>query len=101
MTVTLQPVWVATGAEKEGMLVFADERLVAVLVRLSAENEIAPGAWYLETGFGRHLDGPDHPIPRPRCGAGMDRAALGALSGPAEASQLELRPLGRRRQPDT
>jgi hypothetical protein len=52
MNVTLQPVQVATGAEEEGMLLFADERLVAVLVHLSEENEIAPGDWYLEAGFG-------------------------------------------------
>jgi hypothetical protein len=56
----LQPVRVATGAEEDGLLVFAEDRLVAVLVQLSDENEIAPGEWYLEAGFGR-LDGPDHP----------------------------------------
>jgi len=28
------------------------ERLVAVLVRLSDESEIAPGHWFLEAGFG-------------------------------------------------
>jgi hypothetical protein len=33
---------------------------VAVLVRLSDENEVAPGQWYLEAGFGR-LDGGSHP----------------------------------------
>jgi hypothetical protein len=52
MNVTLQPVQVATGAEEEGMLLFADERLVAVLVHLSEENEVAPGQWYFEAGFG-------------------------------------------------
>ena len=60
MRLVLQPVRVATGAEEDGLLVFDDGRLVAVLVRLSEENEIAPCEWYLETGFGR-LDGPDHP----------------------------------------
>jgi hypothetical protein len=61
MTLTLQPVRVATGADEDGVLVFADERLAAVLVHLSDENEIAPGGWYLETGFGPRLDGPNHP----------------------------------------
>jgi len=36
------------------MLVFdGQQRLVAVLVRLSDENEVAPGQWYLEASFGR------------------------------------------------
>ena len=61
MSFTLQPVRVATGFDEEGMLVFdKEQRLVAVLVRLSDDNEVAPGQWYLEAGFGR-LDGPDHP----------------------------------------
>jgi len=29
-------------------------------VRLSDDNEVAPGQWYLEAGFGR-LDGGSHP----------------------------------------
>jgi hypothetical protein len=61
MSLTLQPTRVATGADEEGMLVFADGRLVAVLVHLSDENEIAPGDWYLEAGFGPRLDDPNHP----------------------------------------
>lgn len=61
MTLTLQPIRVATGFEEEGTLVLDEEqRLVAVLVRLSDENEVAPGQWYLEAGFGR-LDGINHP----------------------------------------
>ena len=52
MTVTLQPGVGATGAEEEGLLVFdGDQRLRAVLVPLSPENEVAPGHWYFETGF--------------------------------------------------
>ncbi len=62
MTFTLQPVRIATGFQEEGMLVFAEGRLVAVLVRLGDDNQVAPGAWYHETGFGRFMDGPDHPI---------------------------------------
>ena len=60
MSLLLRPVRVATGAEEDGLLVFLQDRLVAVLVRLSDTNEIAPGAWFLEAGFGG-LDGPDHP----------------------------------------
>ncbi|WP_134495781.1 hypothetical protein [Microvirga pakistanensis] len=61
MTFTLQPIRVATGFDEEGMLVLdEEERLLAVLVRLSDENEVAPGRWYLEAGFGR-LDGVSHP----------------------------------------
>jgi hypothetical protein len=37
------------------------QRLVAVLVRLSDENEVAPGQWYLEAGFGG-IDGTHHPL---------------------------------------
>ena len=36
------------------------ERLIAVLVRLSDDNEVAPGQWFVEAGFGR-LDGGNHP----------------------------------------
>ena len=61
MTFTLQPTRVATGADEEGMLVFADDRLAAVLVHLSDENEIAPGDWYLEAGFGPRLGSPNSP----------------------------------------
>jgi hypothetical protein len=61
VTFTLQPTQVATINDEDGMLVFFDGRLVAVLVRLADENEVAPGDWYLEAGFGRGLDGPNHP----------------------------------------
>lgn len=60
MALTFQPVRVANGHDEEGLLVFADDRLVAVLVRLSQEHEDLAGRWFLETGFGR-LDGPNHP----------------------------------------
>ena len=61
MSITFQPIRVATGSDEEGMLVLdGEQRLVAVLVRLSDENEVAPGQWYLEAGFGR-LDGGSHP----------------------------------------
>ena len=61
MTFTLQPLRVATGFDEEGMMVLDEEqRLVAVLVRLSDENEVAPGQWYLEAGFGQ-IDGVQSP----------------------------------------
>jgi hypothetical protein len=61
MSFTLQPVRVATGFDEEGMMVLDEEqRLVAVLVRLSDDNEVAAGQWYLEVGFGR-IDGTNHP----------------------------------------
>jgi hypothetical protein len=43
------------------MVLDGEQRLVAVLVRLSDDNEVAPGQWYLEAGFGR-LDGGSHPL---------------------------------------
>ncbi len=61
MSFSLQPVRVSTGFDEEGMMVLDSEnRLVAVLVRLSDDNEVASGQWYFEAGFGR-LDGGDHP----------------------------------------
>jgi hypothetical protein len=61
MSFTLHPVRVATGFDEEGMLVLdGEQRLVAVLVSLSGDNEVAPGQWYLEAGFGR-IDGTSHP----------------------------------------
>ncbi len=60
MSPTLQPVRVANGHDEEGVLVFAGDRLLAVLVQLSDEHEDLAGRWYLEVGFGR-LDGPEHP----------------------------------------
>jgi hypothetical protein len=62
MTFNLQPVRVATGFDEEGMMVLDErQRLVAVLVRLADDNEVAPGQWYLEAGFGR-IDGTNHPL---------------------------------------
>ena len=61
MSYSLQPVRVATGFDEEGMLVLdGEQRLLAVLVRLSDTNEVAPGQWFVEAGFGR-LDGGNHP----------------------------------------
>ncbi|WP_170316022.1 hypothetical protein [Microvirga calopogonii] len=53
MTLILQPLRVATEFDEEGALVLDEKRrLVAVLVHLSDKNEVAPGQWYLEAGFG-------------------------------------------------
>jgi hypothetical protein len=61
MNLTFEPIRVATGFDEDGMMVLDEEqRLMAVLVRLSDENEVAPGQWYLEAGFGR-IDGTSPP----------------------------------------
>jgi hypothetical protein len=61
MSLTLQPIRVATGFDEEGVLVLDEEqRLVAVLVRLSDTNEVAPGQWYVEAKFDV-LEGLGHP----------------------------------------
>jgi hypothetical protein len=51
---TLQPIPVFTAsADEDGRLVLADGHLVAVLVRLSDDNEPhLRGSWFLEAGFG-------------------------------------------------
>lgn len=57
----LRPVRVDTqGEDEEGCLVFGNDRLVAVLVRLSSQHGALAGRWHLEHGFGA-LDGPEHP----------------------------------------
>lgn len=54
MTLTLQPVHVATGLDEEGMLVLDDrQRLLAVLTRLSAQHGDLAGHWFMEAGFGQ------------------------------------------------
>jgi hypothetical protein len=47
----LQPTPVAA-IDAEGLLVFSDLGLVAVLVRLSELHEEKAGQWFLEAGFG-------------------------------------------------
>ena len=62
MAFQLQPVRVGNGFDEEGLLVFdAEQRLVAVLVRLSEQHEEQAGRWFLEVGFGP-IDGPNHPV---------------------------------------
>ncbi len=52
--ITVQPVQIDTGTrDREGMLVFANGLLVAVLVRLADKlHGNARGGWFLEAGFG-------------------------------------------------
>ncbi|MBY0296264.1 MAG: hypothetical protein K2X71_09540 [Methylobacterium sp.] len=43
------------GVDEQGCLLFVDERLVAVLVRLERDDELKPelwGRWFVEAGFG-------------------------------------------------
>jgi hypothetical protein len=61
MSFILQPVRVANGSDEEGLLVFSQQRLVAVLTHLGDQFDGLSGHQYLETGFGR-LDGPNHPV---------------------------------------
>ena len=62
MKLTLQVDQVANGSDEEGRLVFAEGRLIAVLVQLSDVHEElgVAGQWFLETGYGRRLAG-EHP----------------------------------------
>lgn len=61
MTLAFQPVRIATRWDEEGVLVFDEaQRLVALLTHLAEDNEVAPGQWYLEAGFGP-VDGIEHP----------------------------------------
>jgi hypothetical protein len=52
MALALRRVRVAAGEAGDGMLVFHDGWLVAVLVRLSNLHEHLAGHWFLEIGFG-------------------------------------------------
>jgi hypothetical protein len=63
MSFTLRPVRVATGPDEDGILVFSEDRLVAVLVQLSdAHTELGvTGHWFLETGYGP-LNTRDDPV---------------------------------------
>ena len=61
MSLTFQPVRIGNDFDEEGLLVFnGQHRLVAVLAHLSEDNEVSPGQWYMEAGFGRS-DGSSHP----------------------------------------
>jgi hypothetical protein len=57
---TTTPIRVGTDHDEEGCLLFAKDRLVAVLVRLSDEHGEMAGLWFLEAGFGA-VDAIEHP----------------------------------------
>jgi hypothetical protein len=62
MGLKLEPVRVATGSDdEEGLLVFAREHLVAVLVRLSEQHDDHGGWWFLEAGF-QLVDRSEQPV---------------------------------------
>ena len=48
-----QAVRIGALEDGEGLLIFADDALVAVLVRLSALHGAQAGRWFLEAAFGR------------------------------------------------
>ena len=52
MTLRLQPTRLAA-QDADGLLVFSEAGLVAVLVRLSELHEDAAGQWFVEAGFGK------------------------------------------------
>jgi hypothetical protein len=52
MNITFQPVQVEIDEEGDGLLVFRDRALVALLVRLSDTHGGQTGHWFLEAGFG-------------------------------------------------
>jgi hypothetical protein len=53
VTIHLREVLVETGSnDREGRLVFSDNRLVGLLVQLSPDHGSAAGHWFLEARFG-------------------------------------------------
>jgi hypothetical protein len=58
MILRLQPVRIANRHDDDGRLVFQDDRLLALLVRLSAMHEEKAGHWFLEFGFDGLEDAP-------------------------------------------
>ena len=62
MNLRTEPVRVANGSDEDGVLVFtADDRLAAIVTRLTDKHEGLAGQWFLEAGFGP-VDGPNHPV---------------------------------------
>ena len=54
MRIIDQPIQIETNSpDHDGCLVFADDKLVAVLVRLEGDYGEDKGKWLLEAGFGR------------------------------------------------
>jgi hypothetical protein len=61
MKVRLEPVLIEGVEHGEGRLAFWNDRLVAVLVRLSGDHGVEEGRWFLEKGFGP-LDDPSQQV---------------------------------------
>ena len=54
MPLSFQDLLIDTGSpDEDGRLVFADGRLIAVLVRLSEQHGHSAGHWFVEVAFGR------------------------------------------------
>ena len=97
MSLSLHPVHVATGWDEEGVLVFdRAQRLLAVRTHLSERNEVAPGRWYLEAGFGP-ADGIDWPTFRSRGSPGLAQPAPRPSESITSASLEEAVPVFARR----
>lgn len=99
MNFTLQPVNIANRHDGEGQLVFADGRLLAILVRLSDIHDDTAGSWFLEFGF-EDLDHPPQAI-FPNLEAALDwiRARLDAVSTVSPAPSPARRRAARSRRP--
>ncbi len=55
--IVLQPVTLDTGSsDRDGRLVLANGRLIAILVRLDASDHEGIEGWFLEVGLGRLRD---------------------------------------------
>ena len=61
MRVRLESVRLNGVEDGEGLLAYCDDTLVAVFVRLGADQGEYAGAWFVEKGFG-FLDRPQHPL---------------------------------------
>jgi hypothetical protein len=64
MALRMQDVRIDTGSpDEEGCLVFAHDRLIAVLVQLSSQHDRLAGHWFIEAAFGKlnHYPAPVFP----------------------------------------
>lgn len=61
MTILFRPIAVdTTSGDQEGQLVVRNDKLIAVLVKLSSDHGELSGRWFVEKGFGA-FNGPGHP----------------------------------------
>jgi len=59
VTLTVQHVRLGNADDQDGVLVYDENVLVAVLARLTPKHGVLSGRWLLECGFGVKLDGDD------------------------------------------